>query len=131
MKYAVVKTGGKQYRVSEGDVILIDRIEGKENDALTFPEVLLYTADGAITVGTPFIPTVTVSGTILGALKGEKIRVATFKAKARSRKVRGYRHSLTQVKIDTISLGAKAEKKMTDTPEKPVVKRTRTVKKAA
>lgn len=131
MKYAVVKTGGKQYRVSEGDVILIDRVEGKENDTMTFPEVLLYTADGAITVGTPFISTVTVSGTVLGELKAEKIRVATFKAKARSRKVRGYRHSLTQVKIDSITMGAKAEKKVTETPDKPAVKRTRTVKKAA
>ena len=131
MKDAVVKTGGKQYRVSEGDVILIDRVEGKESDIMTFPEVLLYNADGAVTVGTPFVSTVTVSGTIMAALKGEKIRVAKFKAKARSRKVRGYRHSLTQVKIDSITMGAKAERKSTETPEKSAVKKTRTVKKAA
>ncbi len=131
MKYAVVKTGGKQYRVSEGDVILIDRTEGKENDTMIFSEVLLYTADGAVTVGTPFISTVTVSGTVLGALKGEKIRVAKFKAKARSRKVTGYRHSLTQVKIDSITMGAKTEKKVAETSGKPAVKKARTVKKTA
>lgn len=109
MKYAVVTTGGKQYRVTEGQVIEVERLETPVNEAITFENVLLV-VDGDISdisVGKPAIDGVLVVGTVLEHTKGVKIRVAKFKAKARYRKVRGHRQSLTKVKIDQIVTGGK------------------------
>jgi large subunit ribosomal protein L21 len=103
MKYAVISTGSKQYKVSEGDIIEIDRLAVKPQDSYTFPEVLLYVDGDKKLIGTPVVSTVTVTGEIIENKKGKKIRVAKFKAKARYRKVIGFRSSLTKVKIGTIS----------------------------
>ena len=104
MKYAVITTGSKQYKVSEGDVIEIDQLEVKPQDAYTFPQVLLFVDGDKKLIGTPLLSNVTVTGDIIENKKGKKIRVAKFKAKARYRKVMGFRPSLTQVKIGTISV---------------------------
>ena len=86
MKYAVIKTGGKQYKVAEGDVIEVERMDNKADEAITFPEVLLYTADGVSLIGQPLVDGVVVSGKVLTHLRGEKIRVAKYKAKVRYRR---------------------------------------------
>lgn len=103
MKYAVIKSGGKQYRVCEGDIIEVDRLSTIDKKNIIFSEVLLLVNDGQIKIGTPFTSDVKVMGKILDHLKGKKIRVAKFKAKARYRRVAGFRPSLTRVQIEKIS----------------------------
>ena len=101
MNYAVIKTGGKQYKVQEGDIIEIDRIVGKDGK-FTFEEVLLLVNDGKVTVGKPFITGEKVEGKILEDLKGIKIRVSKFKSKVRYRRTTGFRASLSKVRIEKI-----------------------------
>ena len=101
MKYAVIKTGGKQYKVSEGDVVEIDRIAGKDGK-LSFEEVLLLVNDGKVTVGKPFINGEKVEAKILEDIKGVKVRVSKFKSKVRYRRTTGFRAALTKVQIEKI-----------------------------
>ncbi len=101
MKYAVIKTGGKQYKVSEGDVIEIDRLDAKEGP-VTFDEVLLSVSDGNVELGKPFVTNAKVSAKVLGHIKGDKIRVAKFKSKVRYRRVTGFRAALSKVEIEKI-----------------------------
>lgn len=104
MNYAVVRTGGKQYRLSVGDIVEVEHLatDGKKYE---FTEVLLYCADGYVKIGNPTVKGALVKATIVGDIKGEKIRVSKFKAKARHRRVFGHRQSLSKVKIDEIVSG--------------------------
>lgn len=129
MKYAVIKTGGKQYKVSEGDIIEVERMETQPDETVTFPEVLLYTSDGVSLIGQPVVEGVVVSGKVLANMRGEKIRVAKYKAKVRYRRVTGHRQELTQVRIDSISDGKKAPKK--EAVKEKVTEKTESVKAAA
>ncbi|MDO8658639.1 MAG: 50S ribosomal protein L21 [Candidatus Levybacteria bacterium] len=104
MKYAVVKTGGKQYRVSEGDIISVERLDAKANDEYPFSNVLLYVSGGVLKVGTPTVEKVIVKGTVIELIKGEKIRVSKYKSKVRTRRTIGHRQLLSKVKIDKIFL---------------------------
>lgn len=102
MKYAVIKTGGKQYRVAEGDEIEIEKIDTPEGKTLTFDEVLLLVDDKKTKIGQPKVARAKVKAKVLSHLKGKKIRVATYKAKSRYRRVKGHRQQLTRVKISSI-----------------------------
>jgi large subunit ribosomal protein L21 len=113
MSYAVIKTGGKQYKVSEGDIIEIDRIAGRDGK-ISFEEVLLLVNDGKVKVGKPFLSGEKVEGKILEDIRGEKVRVSKFKSKVRYRRTTGFRAALTRVQIEKIG-GTKEEK--------PVVKK--------
>lgn len=110
MDYAVIKTGGKQYRVAAGETIEIDRLpEGKE---LTFDEVLLLVSDGKVKIGKPTVDGAKVKATLVEQTKGDKIRVSKFKAKARYRRTIGFRASLSKVKIEKIEeKGSSAQSK--------------------
>lgn len=101
MKYAVIKTGGKQYRVSEGDIIEVDKLEVKE-DQVVFDNVLLLVTDDSVRIGKPFIQDAKVKAKLLEQKKGEKIRVAKFKSKVRYRRVAGFRAMLSKVQIEKI-----------------------------
>jgi len=109
MKYAVVTTGGKQYKVVEGQVLEVDKIQAEAGTDYTFENVLLTVDGDTIEVGAPFLSGVSVVGKVLEHVKGDKIRVAKFKAKARYRKVQGFRPHLTRIEIT--SLSQKSEKK--------------------
>ena len=102
MDYAVVVIGGKQYRVSPEEELLVDRLPGKVDTTVTFDQVYLRVKDDQVSLGTPQLSQVKVTGKILNHLRGPKIRVAIYKAKSRYRKVRGHRQSLTRVKIISI-----------------------------
>lgn len=102
MQYAVIKTGGKQYRVCEGDIIEVDRLSSDKDQKVSFSQVLLWVNDGQIRIGTPFVSEAKVTGKILNHIKGKKIRVSKFKAKSRYRRVVGFRPSLTRVQIEKI-----------------------------
>lgn len=102
MNFAVIKAAGKQYKVSPGLVLEVDKIEGKSGDKVSFDEVLLVCNDDKVTVGTPFVSGSAVTAKIVDQVKGEKIRVAKFKAKARYRRTTGFRSMLTKVQIEDI-----------------------------
>lgn len=105
MNYAVIKASGKQYKVTPGLILDVDKIEGEKDKLLTFSEVLL-TGDGEkISVGTPLVTGATVTAKIVDQVRGEKVRVAKFKAKARYRRVTGFRASLTKIEIQDIKGG--------------------------
>lgn len=116
MKYAVIKSGGKQYKVSEGDVIEIDRLP-QENGKVTFADVLLFVTDESIKIGKPIITGEKVEATLLENFKGDKIRVSKYKSKVRYRKTIGFRASLSRVKIEKV--GSDTSK----TAKKPAVKK--------
>lgn len=102
MKYAVIQTGGKQYRVSEGDVIEVERLTARPATTMTFSDVLLYVSEGDVQIGMPVVPGMSVQAEVLADVRGEKIRVTKFKAKARYRRTTGHRQALSQVKITQI-----------------------------
>lgn len=95
--------GGKQLLVKEGQEVKADKLEAKKGDKLTIEEVLLLVDDNKTLIGTPYIEKAKVTAEVIDQVKGEKIRVATYKAKARYRKVKGFRAQLTQLKILKIS----------------------------
>ena len=110
MKYAIVKTGGKQYKISEGDVLEVERLALEDKKEITLDEVLLYTSDGVVRVGTPNVAGVSIQATVLGDIRGKKIYVSKFKAKVRYRRTIGHRQALTKIKIDRIEAKDKVEK---------------------
>lgn len=113
MKYAVIKTGGKQYRVSEGNVIEVDRLSEEPSGKVVFEDVLLLVNDGKIKIGNPTVTGEKISAKILENTQGDKIRVSKFKSKVRFRKVTGFRAKLSKVEIEKIGGSEKSEEKVT------------------
>lgn len=103
MKYAVVKIKGHQYKVSEGDEIEIDRLPDKEKTEIVFDQVLLLVDGEKVKIGHPYLKGTSVKVEVIEHFKGPKIRVATYKAKSRYRRVKGHRSLLTKIKIKKIS----------------------------
>ncbi len=101
--YAIIKTGGKQFRVSEGDVIRVERLSSEEGEKVSFDEVLMVGGDGEIKIGSPNIEGATVEGTVVKHGKAKKIIVFKYKAKKNYRKKQGHRQPFTQVKIEKIN----------------------------
>ena len=91
--YAIIKTGGKQYRVAEGDVITIEKLEAAADESVTFEEVLTVVNDGDVAK---------VTGTVLEHGKGKKILVFKYKAKSNYRRRQGHRQPFTKVRIESI-----------------------------
>ncbi len=103
-KYAVVKIGGKQYKVAEGEEILVDKIGEKKGKKIILDQVLLLVEGEKVNFGQPTIKKAQIEAKIIDdEVKEEKIRIATYKAKSRYRKVKGFRPSLTKIKIEKIS----------------------------
>ncbi len=105
MEVAVIKTGGKQYVVSKGDIISIEKLPGdlKKGDSVVFNKVLLVDNGSDTTIGAPTIDGAEVKGTVTFAGKAKKIDVVKYKAKSRYYKRRGHRQPVLRVKIDQIS----------------------------
>ncbi len=108
--YAVVSSGGKQYRVEAGNELILERVPGDAGASITFDRVLLVGDGEAVTVGTPTVDGATVSGTVLGEALGPKLIVFKFKQKATYRRKNGHRQHLTRVRIDEINTGGKRGK---------------------
>ena len=100
--YAIIKTGGKQYRVAEGDVITIEKLEAAADESVTFEEVLTVVNDGDVKVGAPLVNGAKVTGTVLEHGKGKKILVFKYKAKSNYRRRQGHRQPFTKVRIESI-----------------------------
>ncbi len=99
--YAIIATGGKQYRVSEGDVIYIEKIDAQVDSTVSF-DVLLMGNDGDVKIGTPVVEGVKVEGKIVGQIRGEKIVVYKYKSKKNYRRKQGHRQPYTKVEITKI-----------------------------
>jgi len=103
MAYAVIRTGGKQYRVAPGDVVRVERLGGDVGAAVDFTEVLLTAGDGAVRVGTPLVEGAHVRGEIVAQGRDRKILVYKKKRRKNYRRSRGHRQSVTTVRVTEIA----------------------------
>ncbi|MBQ2947481.1 MAG: 50S ribosomal protein L21 [Clostridia bacterium] len=99
--YAIIATGGKQYRVSEGDVLFIEKIDAEVDSTVSF-DALLVENEGEVKVGTPVVEGVKVEGKVVGQVRGEKIIVFKYKSKKNYRRKQGHRQPYTKVEITKI-----------------------------
>jgi large subunit ribosomal protein L21 len=102
--YAIVKTGGKQYKVAEGDVLEVEKLAGAPGDTLSLTAVLLVDGDELVT-GAADLANAEVTAELVGHTKGPKIRIHKFKNKTGYHKRQGHRQPLTQIKVTGISSG--------------------------
>lgn len=109
MAFAVIETGGKQYRVSPGSILEVEKIEAKEGSTISFDKVLMYQNSKDPILGTPFVEGITVTAEVLAQTRGQKIRVFTYKPKKRQRRTQGHRQQITQLKIMDIETGSAAQ----------------------
>lgn len=100
--YAIIATGGKQYRVEEGDIIRVEKLELSENESYTFDQVLALN-DGSLKLGNPTVEGATVTATSLGNGRAKKVIVYRYKAKKTYHKKNGHRQAYTEVRIDKIN----------------------------
>ena len=101
--FAIIETGGKQFKVQQGDVIYVEKLEGNDGDKLTFDKVLMVVDGDKATCGQPLVAGASVGGTLVKQVKGEKIIVYKFKAKKNYRRKTGHRQPYTKVEITSIS----------------------------
>ncbi len=101
--YAVIETGGKQYKVSEGEIIYVELLGANEGDKYTFDHVLAVSGNDGIKVGAPYVEGATVTADVLGDVKGKKIHVLRYKAKKNEKKKLGHRQPYTKVQIAAIN----------------------------
>lgn len=99
--YAIIRTGGKQYKVEAGDEILVEKLSANEGDEVTF-EVLMLADDSGVQVGKPVLEGVSASAQVVGHGKGKKVVVFKYKPKKDYRKKQGHRQPYTMVKINSI-----------------------------
>lgn len=101
MAYAIIRAGGKQYKVAEGDTVRVDLLSGAAGDKIKFDDVLMIGGD-APKFGKPLVAGASVEAEIVGQTKGPKLVVFKFRKRKRSRKKAGHRQSLTAVKITKV-----------------------------
>lgn len=101
--YAVIRSGGKQYRVAEGDVVRVESLPGKVGGKVTFKDVLAVGEGKKLNAGTPSLPKAKVAGTIVEQGKGDKVRVFKFKKNSQYKILRGHRQRFTAVKVTEIN----------------------------
>lgn len=101
--FAVIQTGGKQYKVQANDIIYVEKLDVEDGAEITFEEVVAIANDGDITVGAPFVAGATVTGTVVKSGKGKKITVFTYKSKKDSKRKKGHRQPYTKVQINAIN----------------------------
>ena len=135
--YAIIESCGKQYKVSEGDVVFFEKLDTEEGKKVTFDKVVLVSEDKKVEVGAPYVKGVKVEGKVVANGKGKKIIVYKYKAKKNYRRTQGHRQPYTKVEITKIKTAAeKAEAKTeakaeTKTAPKAEKKTATTAKKEA
>ena len=102
--YAVIRTGGKQYRVEPGATIRVERLASPVGEKVTFDDVLLVASGERVFVGNPKVATATVVGTVVDQDRDQKVRVFKFKHRKHYRRTRGHRQSYTALKIEAINV---------------------------
>jgi large subunit ribosomal protein L21 len=105
--YAVIRTGGKQYKVKVGDLIDVEKLGGDDGASLELEPLLVVDDDGNVTSAATDLAKAKVTASVVDHHRGTKIRVFTYKNKTRQRRTLGHRQSLTRLKVETIDLGRK------------------------
>jgi len=100
--FAIIETGGKQYKVNEGDIIFVEKLEVNEGDTVKFDCVKALSAENGFVVGTPVVEGACVTGTVVKNGKGKKLYVLKYKAKKNEKKKIGHRQPYTKVQIEKI-----------------------------
>ena len=131
--YAIIESCGRQYKVTEGDVVFFEKLEVEEGKKVTFDNVVLVSDDKKVEVGAPYVKGVKVEGKVVSHGKAKKILVYKYKAKKNYRRTQGHRQPYTKVEITSIkTASAKAEEKATTETKpasaKPATKKADTAK---
>ena len=128
MDYAVIKTGGKQYRVAPGEVIDVEKVSAEVGGTVEFTDVLLVSQDGTLSVGAPLVPDARVVGEVQEQGRDKKVVVFKFKSKTRQRKKTGHRQPFTRLIVKEIVVGETPQKA---TRAKTTRRRSRATKEEA
>lgn len=102
--FAVLRAGGKEYRVSKGDIIRVERVEGKVGDSVTLKEILMVGEGDKIQIGNPLVNQATVVGEIIQQAKGKKVLTYKMKRRKNYRRMKGHRQPYTYLKINEIMI---------------------------
>ncbi len=102
--YAVIRTGGKQYKVHEEQILKVEKLEGNEGSQIEFDDILMYSDGETITLGSPNVDNASVKAQILEQGRGKKTLVFKYKRRKGYRKMRGHRQHYTEIKIDSITV---------------------------
>jgi len=103
--YAVVKMGGKEYRISKGDIIRVERLEGKVGDQVTMKDILMVSYEGQVQVGNPLLTHAMITGEIVQEVKGKKIVTYKMKRRKNYRRTKGHRQTYTYIRVSDITVG--------------------------
>ena len=101
--YAIVQTGGKQYKVAQGDVLFVEKLEANEGDVVTLDQVLAVAGENGLTVGAPVVEGATVTAKVVAQGKAKKVIVYKYKAKKDYRRKQGHRQPYTKLVIESIN----------------------------
>lgn len=102
--YAIIETGGKQYKVSEGDTIAVEKLSVKQGEQVVFERILHLSTDGTVKIGQPYVEECTVKGTVLSHERARKVVVVKYRPRKNYRRERGHRQWFSLVKIDKIEI---------------------------
>jgi large subunit ribosomal protein L21 len=100
--YAVIRSGGKQYRVNQGGPLRVEKLPGEVGSSVTLDDVLMIGGDGDVKIGTPKVDGAQITGTIVAQERGQKIRVFKMKRRKGYRRLRGHRQDYTEIRVDEI-----------------------------
>ncbi|MBM4339742.1 MAG: 50S ribosomal protein L21 [Deltaproteobacteria bacterium] len=102
--FAVLKTGGKEYRVAKGDVIRVEKLEGNVGDQVTLKDILMVSGDGQVHVGAPNLNNAIITGEIVREVKGKKVLTYKMKKRKNYRRLKGHRQTYTYLKVNDIAI---------------------------
>ena len=102
--FAVLKTGGKEYRVTKGDIIRVEKLKGEVGDQVTLKDVLMVSGEGQVHLGTPQLTNAAVTGEIVREVKGKKVLTYKMKRRKNYRRTKGHRQTYTYLKVNEITL---------------------------
>lgn len=105
--YAIIETGGKQYKVSPGDILTIEKVDANEGEEVIFDKVIMVKGnEGESILGSPYLDNIKVRGTVLEQFRGKKIIIFKYRPKKHYRKRRGHRQYFTKVEIEEVTYGS-------------------------
>ncbi|MBM4349925.1 MAG: 50S ribosomal protein L21 [Deltaproteobacteria bacterium] len=102
--FAVLKTGGKEYRVAKGDIIRVEKLAGNVGDQVTLKDVLMISGEGQVHLGTPNLSNAAITGEIVREVKGKKVLTYKMKKRKNYRRMKGHRQTYTYLKVNEINL---------------------------
>jgi large subunit ribosomal protein L21 len=103
--YAVIKTGGKEYRISKGDIVRVERLSGKVGDKVALKDILMISQEGQVEFGTPHLTHAVVMGEIVQEMKGRKVLTYKMKKRKNYRRFKGHRQTYTYLRVNDIQCG--------------------------